>query len=1119
MNRYYLYTISQNTYKLLLRNRVFQLSFLIILGLIVFFHIMEQSDLGKYFLPGKFSLASFVPYMNAYLFTLLQIIPLLFLVPTIGEKEEKLDSMDAVYYRPESNAEYVWGVSFGFARAFLLMGCVSLILAIIIHLFVNEAPFDILLYLFYLLTLILPTFVFTFGLCLVIKCFVNHRLLSLTLLLLYFIITVFFIQDYRGGIFDPTGTTLPNAFSEIEGHPDIKRYLLQRLAWFLFGLGGIQLSIIGFKRLPNTPEKRMGRVLIGVVFFIMGVVLIGGGVVENNEKHSARWLYAETYGKYADIPRTTLVSQSINFKQQGDQMEVKCRLMIQNQTRKGIPEIILYLNPGLEVLSLRVNESDVFFARENQAIIIKQPIFPNDTMELHIEYKGKIDERVCYLDIPDEVVFDMGQTKHFTCRFGKRYAFLDNHFTLLTPEALWYPVTEPSVDIESSYKSKKNFTQYTLNVVVPEKKTVISQGRKEMKEDGVTFYNDYPLGGISLCIGEYETRSIVIDSVTFNLNIFRRTPSFFNAIDSCDNSSLEEEKKAIESRIMKKKYPFSRLTLVETPISFISYFRDDRTGSEFVQPELVFLPEKFVDQINMSVKFDGLMYYEPKIDLTEALGNVLVRMQNRTCQNSWINDLFIKNNITDFLTQMFQPVDNPHYAAPLFFGHEAFLYSDDFLAINAVCRFILDDNTYTRYDGIGSVKSTGMNAIEFLTNHSLRDALECRELSRDILREIFMMKSLELVNYFNYHGISTDDLKVFISNYMNEYAFQKVDFVRFDSDFQQKFGYDWASVLPSWYDSKKIPIYLIKDFRIKRAMSSDAFSSAAVLVQFVIFNDSDVDGIVNLESSDTPFNSGFMSGSIGNINDKPVNISYLIKAKTGKKVSLYFPKSLPYFKLNTNISGNIPNQVKAFDENVDRIEDYREYVLQVGKEEFQPRGNEIVVDNEDNGFRVMQSLFRFNLQDYFIKNSISRKKYENLYTYVLLNDEWKTLANNNAYGYVNRSAVVRTGGTGQSTVEWRTKLTKEGKYEILVCVPNFSSINIVGEYKRGVQEYTIILPDGENKKVSVETRNEQGWISLGYFDCTPGECKISLSDVGAKEQVVIGDAVKWVYVDDTEEKE
>ena len=65
----------------------------------------------------------------------------------------------------------------------------------------------------------------------------------------------------------------------------------------------------------------------------------------------------------------------------------------------------------------------------------------------------------------------------------------------------------------------------------------------------------------------------------------------------------------------------------------------------------------------------------------------------------------------------------------------------------------------------------------------------------------------------------------------------------------------------------------------------------------------------------------------------------------------------------------------------------------------------------------------------------------------------------------------------------------------------------------GKQEYTVTLASGDVKVVWADNKDVCGWISLGTFDCTPGKCKVALSDKGAADyQIVIGDAVKWEYI-------
>ena len=52
---------------------------------------------------------------------------------------------------------------------------------------------------------------------------------------------------------------------------------------------------------------------------------------------------------------------------------------------------------------------------------------------------------------------------------------------------------------------------------------------------------------------------------------------------------------------------------------------------------------------------------------------------------------------------------------------------------------------------------------------------------------------------------------------------------------------------------------------------------------------------------------------------------------------------------------------------------------------------------------------------------------------------------------------------------------------------------------------------GKKQEVSADIKEHVGWVSLGLFKLPVGECKIVLTDQGDREQVLLGDAIKWVY--------
>ena len=64
--------------------------------------------------------------------------------------------------------------------------------------------------------------------------------------------------------------------------------------------------------------------------------------------------------------------------------------------------------------------------------------------------------------------------------------------------------------------------------------------------------------------------------------------------------------------------------------------------------------------------------------------------------------------------------------------------------------------------------------------------------------------------------------------------------------------------------------------------------------------------------------------------------------------------------------------------------------------------------------------------------------------------------------------------------------------------------------QRGTQSYTIVLLEARYE-ISINT-SDYGWISLGEYESTSGECVVMLHDTGDPNHIIIGDAVKWVYV-------
>lgn len=132
---------------------------------------------------------------------------------------------------------------------------------------------------------------------------------------------------------------------------------------------------------------------------------------------------------------------------------------------------------------IQENTLKVDYSRENQVIVLHKKLAPAERITLDIDYHGKIDDAICYLDFPEEEISNetrIRQNKIF--RFGKEYSFLTENYTLLHPECIWYPVCVPPANIAFPYAHETNFTHFTLNVDHKKEGEVLSQGISKTTE-------------------------------------------------------------------------------------------------------------------------------------------------------------------------------------------------------------------------------------------------------------------------------------------------------------------------------------------------------------------------------------------------------------------------------------------------------------------------------------------------------------------------------------------------------------------------------------------------------------------------------------------------------------
>ena len=354
------------------------------------------------------ALSATVPYMNAWFFNLLQSLLVIFVGVEFVWRDRRLGTNETFLSRSETNVEYMFGKIWGVMKLCLLLNLVSIGIAIMIHLlFMETVAFKPLLYLFYLFTLTFPALVFVFGISLFAAMLIRNYYLALLLLMIGFIGSYFATPWVLYGTFDPWARSLPLLFSDAIGFANIGILLLHRLAYFFCGIGLIFLSVLLVKRMDD--RRSAFRKVLGILasgFILLGI--FAGALYLNTylDINQRRVRFRIAQEKYMKSDRVQVVSNRMVYKQSGDRLHVESFLLLVNKSKQSIDTPILYLNPGLSIVSLTSEEQELFYNREGHVVVIKRRMECGEELPLRVEYEGIIDEAICYLELPDEEYHD-----------------------------------------------------------------------------------------------------------------------------------------------------------------------------------------------------------------------------------------------------------------------------------------------------------------------------------------------------------------------------------------------------------------------------------------------------------------------------------------------------------------------------------------------------------------------------------------------------------------------------------------------------------------------------------------------------------------------------------------
>ncbi|HUX94658.1 MAG TPA: hypothetical protein VMV47_02910 [Bacteroidales bacterium] len=1093
------------------------------------------------------SISSSIPLINLYLLNIGQAIVVIFLAADFLKRDKKLDTNEVLYTRSMSNFEYVLGKTWGIIRLFLGLNLIILGIALIINIISKRMSVDIISYIEYLLIFTIPTITFSLGLAFLLMSVIRNQAITFLLLLGIAALDMFWLWYRAGSIFDYMAFGLPVFKSGVIGFDNPGAIIFQRLLYFFAGMALVMGTVLIFRRLPQS-KLHTTLAIIFLFVSLTGAVFCGYKTVSNFfGNRETRKMVIETNRLFENRDFPLVTDASIELTHKGEMIEASARLKIKNDNGNPIDHYLFSLNPLLTVNKITGQDGNLSFKTTNHIIEIEPSaiLLPGQYDTLTFEYSGKINEAFCSPNFSDNI--KENRYRIAMVNVNKRQYFLKDDYLLLTPETHWYPVASLNYYPSNPARIKINFTRYTLKVKTEKGLNVISQGLRRNDSTYVTYLPEGPLTGLTVAIGDYQSDTLRVDSITYIAHHFRGNDYYKK-----DLAELKDTLPTLVSGIMRDletsfstNYPFKSLALLEVPVQFYSYPRNSTQTRSEVQPGMILLPEKLstLDAAGFSKRFERQKKGMARNNQVITDKELQVRLFN-----DFVRNIFINGESLVFTGDQVYNEPSRYQLGPSFYFYKNNFFSSEYPVINAVFESHLQQlvqlGPRQGFSAMIGNLSENDKANLVLKDKSFRELLE-QNPGGDTVRVVLAVKGDWFFNLLRSKA-GIEEFKIWFAEYCNNHKFERVDILKFREDILERFGFDFYPYLDNWFKGKDQPGFIFSGLQVNEILVNDRLR---YLVSFTATNPENVPGLFNIAfRSEGPGGRGArMSGAFQpgggpgegitqgrGMEASDISKIVLLEPSESKKISIINDVQPRGMFINTLFAKNIPGRINMPVNEATKIKGR----LSLPEEEMivdAPVLNnpaEIIIDNEDPGFSSSDFITVSPLKKLFGITNNQTNVYKQVSQW-MRPEYWQPVVQTTYFGKYIRSAVYTRGGSGDRSVTWATKINDPGYYDVYCYVGKRMNLRRIRSDRsagtagpgraEGMEDeqadsrfkdfhYKVYNDDGiEDITIDYESADAE-WNNLGRYYLSTDTARVVLTNQSSG-RLVIGDAVKWVRVE------
>ena len=661
-------------------------------------------------------------------------------------------------------------------------------------------------------------------------------------------------------------------------------------------------------------------------------------------------------------------------------------------------------------------------------------------------------------------------------------------------------------------------------------RAVVAEGLNEdvnvNHEQGLyVFETDFPSPSITLIIGDYEYKSINVDRTIYSIWHLKGHDYFMASFDSIIDtipSQIRERRRYMESTYSLD-YSFRRFSLVEVPVQLFSYVRTWTQAQEKMQPEMILYPEKgslfAAADVAKRVKDEKRWAKNngQEIDNNEAalraLNNFTWSFMRAESDFDWSRDRGSVNVTVK---------PNPYFIFPQLYNFRYNIFSSEWPIANRLIELYLQDKTdnnnwIRQMNGISNNEKANLLMEKYAFKELLSDVEQ-----RDLLDYVISLKVNNLfapaernIGYKEYR----DSLRVVLQRNI----FTNLRFENLLDTMSMIADEDLRLPLEKWAYPTQSPIYIVGTPEVTQITNRD---KEVYVVKFQVTNDSDNEGIINIEINTTGggMSRGFGGGRRGGA---PVasNNNEVYDPRAKRKVSFDARQTKTFvsvwdeaprsISINTLVSANLPNIINLPINNIIRernkpIDEEGDFI--VDNVSFDVLG-EVIVDNEDSTLFILSKPDIVGLLPQWLD-----EVGDNSFRYSGVSGwrpplQWTLTTNDRYYGTHIRSAYVIKSGSGAQTATWRIPVPSAGQYDLYYYVykPDDARGRGRNSGSGGNPEYRfrVKYDDNEEKAYINVRRSEEGWSMLGTYYFNKDTVEVVLSN-DCELRSVTADAVKIV---------